>query len=128
MRIIVKYVTSLLLAVSMVMTPVISTLADTDAATYAHDEKTMPCHEKDSGDAVKGELIQKTDSRTCKEKCKDGKCQEGLCASCAHFVHLTVVTPQVNLSSHRNSIGYQSNLYDSYSSLILSPTFRPPIS
>jgi hypothetical protein len=129
MRPIVKYVTSLLLAISMAVTPVISVLATTvtDNAAHTQDTNVMPCHEKDSEHVVKDESTQVSGTHICNERCKDGACQEKLCSSCAHLVQLS--TPSLTFYMPQGiSDSYQSNLFDSYPSLILSPAFRPPIS
>lgn len=129
MRPFVKYITSLLLAISMAVTPVISVLAATatDDAAYTQNTNVMPCHEMSSEEVVKNNTTQASDTHRCKNCSKDGACQEKLCSSCAHFVQLSAISAQIFIAPQEISDSYQSGLYDSYSSLILSPAFRPPI-
>ena len=129
MRRMFKFLTSLLIVVSMVATPAASVLASTDTGStaYVQDTNVVPCHEMDSEDMIKDESTQATGTHPCRDCCKNGACQERLCSSCAYFAQLPAISPLTFLAPHRISDSYQSDLLNSYPSLILSPAFRPPI-
>ena len=126
-----KYFISLLIAVSMAMTPVVSVLATTVSGNAAHTQDTdvVPCHEMGSGEVVKDKSISASGTSSCEDCCKGGACQHGLtCSSCVHTAQLSTISPLAFLAQYGIGDNYQSDHSDGYPSLILSPAFRPPIS
>jgi len=130
MRRMINCITSLLLAISMAVTPVVSVLATTvtDNTVHAQDPNVMPCHEMASGDVVKNKPSQVSVTHRCKHCSEGSSCQDGfLCSSCGHSAHLAALSSPALLARHRAGDSYRSDLLDSYPSLIPSPAFRPPI-
>lgn len=130
MQLIFKNITTLLLAISMAMTPVVSVLATTviDNATYTHDAKVDPCHEMGSVEVVKNKSTQESAIHPCKEGCKDRACQDGsLCSSCTQSAQFSAISTLILLTKHSISDNYHSNHSDGYTGVILSTAFRPPI-
>ena len=126
-----KYLTSLLIAVSMALTPVVSVFATsvTDSSTHMQDKNEVPCHEMASGVVDMDESAQSSDTDSCKYCCEDGVCQDKHCSSsCILTIQLSAITSLTLLIPHKISTSYQADRLDNYPGLIQSPAFRPPIS
>ena len=125
-----KYLTSLLIAVSIALTPVVSVFATTvtDSSAHMQDKNEVPCHEMASVAMDMDESAQSSGTHPCKDCCKDGACQDKHCSSCILTIQLSAITSLTFLVPHRISTSYQSGHSDSYPGLIHSPAFRPPIS
>jgi hypothetical protein len=116
-----RFIASLLVAVSLVLTPVLSAQVGMDAGGTAVAQETghsdgMPCHMNAS---------TKTSQKPC---CTDNICQNcQLCNTCMTATHTPVLLENIPVLFKNSHPVFPSLHPDRYISLSLSPDLQPPI-
>jgi len=127
-----RFITSLLVAVSLVLTPVISTQANMAVKLVAAQEvghsDRVPCHMKAQTRAPAVSQYKGFTHAPCKQCCKDKSCQNCLlCNACMTATHLPVLLLNIPVLFTKTHSVYLSMHPDRYINIVLSPDLQPPI-
>ncbi len=127
-----RFITSLLVAVTLVLTPVISTQASMGVKLVAAQEVRhsdgMPCHVETQANALAVSQYKGFDHNPCNQCCKDGACQSCLlCNACMTTTHFPVLLLNIPVLFVKTRFLYLSPHSDRYINIILSPDLQPPI-
>lgn len=131
---VLRFITSLLLMVSLVLLPVISAQASMNAemmvvAQEAGQADGLPCHSKMPAKSSTVVQYKIFDHNPCKQCCKDKSCQNCLlcnaCMTATHFSVLLINVPPVLFNKAHPA--YLLSRADKYINITLSPDLQPPI-
>ena len=119
-----RFIASLLVAVSLVLTPVLSAQVGMDAGGTAVAQETghsdgMPCHMN---------APTKTSHNPCKPCCEDNPCQNcQLCNTCMTATHTPLLLENIPVLFKISHLVFPLLHPDRYISVSLSPDLQPPI-